>query len=232
MDAKEVVITIDGPAGAGKSSVARRVAARLGLAFLDTGAMYRAVALAALRRGLDPADAAAVGELARGLRISFDWDTDPPHPMLDGVDVSQEIRDPRVSAAASKVAAIPAVRQVLVEAQRAIGRRHPRLVTEGRDQGSVVFPQATVKFYLDASAQERARRRVADLKALGRDADEAQVIREILERDRRDSTRSDGPLICPDDALRVDSSDLTQEQVIRRLVELSRQKVPLLGGRP
>jgi cytidylate kinase len=214
------IITIDGPAGAGKSTVARRLAQVLGLDFLDTGAMYRGVAAAVLQAGLNPSDHDPVGQLAEGLHIHFNWSTDPPRLIVDGLDVTHRLRDADVTSAVSDIASNPRVRQVLVKLQRWIGKEHPRLVTEGRDQGSVVFRDATVKFYLDASPQVRARRRAEQLQAAGREADEEKILQQILYRDERDSTRRDGPLICPEDAVRIDTSGMTLDDVV---AELERQ---------
>ncbi|MBI1373818.1 MAG: (d)CMP kinase [Phycisphaera sp.] len=211
------IVTIDGPAGAGKSSVSREVAHRLGLDFLDTGAMYRAVAVAALSAGLDTADTDAVGELAEGLEVRFDWTTDPPRMLVDGLDVTDRLRDADTTAAVSDIACNSRVRRVLVEAQRRIGREHPNLLTEGRDQGSVVFTDAAVKFYLDATPEERARRRTRQLQDAGKEADEQQILDAIIRRDERDRSREDGPLVCPDGAIVVDTSDMTQQQVVELL---------------
>lgn len=220
------IITIDGPAGAGKSTVARRLAARLGIDFLDTGAMYRGVTAAAIDEGIDPADHEAVAALAERLHIRFSWTDDPPRLKIDGVDVTHRLRDADVTAAVSEVAGNPAVRRVLVRAQRWVAQEHPRLVTEGRDQGSVVFPQATVKFYLDASPQVRARRRAEQLRAAGHEADERKILQQILYRDERDSTRCDGPLMCPPDAVCIDTSDMTLDEVVE---ELHRRIMSLRG---
>lgn len=227
------IITIDGPAGAGKSTVARRLADRLGMQFLDTGAMYRGVAAAALDAGIHPADADAVAELAEGLRLDFDWASDPPRLSVDGRDATDRLRDADVTTAVSEVATNPRVRERLVEVQRRIGLEHPYLVTEGRDQGSVVFPAAPVKFFLDASAEVRAERRAAQLRAAGHAADASVILREIRERDQRDSSRRDGPLIRPPDAIVIDSSHMTQDQVVAEMAAIARRKLPdAPGGEP
>jgi len=170
-----VIITIDGPAGTGKSSVAHRLAERLGLEFLDTGAMYRGAAMIALDNGIAPDDGPALAAAVCRAGMQFVWTTDPPRLHLAGRNVSRRIRDLDVSEIVSIVAAQPPVREVLVEQQRAIAAAHPRLVTEGRDQGSVVFPQAPVKFYLDAPAEVRAERRIRQLVKAGKSVDEEQA---------------------------------------------------------
>lgn len=218
------IVTIDGPAGTGKSTVAHWLAKRLGLEFLDTGAMYRAAALAALDRGIDPSDGERVALLVRELDLSFDWTSDPPELFADGRAVGERIRTPEVTRAVSAVASNPTVRAEMVRAQRAIAARHPRLVTEGRDQGSVVFPDADVRIYLDARPEVRARRRVEQLALKGIATDEAEVLAQILERDRIDSTRRDGPLVCPSGADVVDTSDIEVGAVIDRLAELVRAR--------
>lgn len=224
-----IVITIDGPAGSGKSTMAHRLAGRLGLDVLDTGAMYRGVALACVDAGIDPQlDPAAAIEKVRATRLNFDWATDPPALLVEGVDQSGRIREPAVSEAASVISALGPVRDVLVEAQRRIGREHPRLVSEGRDQGSVVFRDAPVKFYLDADAKIRAQRRAEQLRAAGKVVDVDELLKGILARDHRDSTRKDGPLICADDAIRVDTSNMGIEQVLDVLEGHVRQR--LTGG--
>ncbi|MFN9125679.1 MAG: (d)CMP kinase [bacterium] len=216
------IVTIDGPAGTGKSTVANSLAKRLGLEFLDTGAMYRAAALEALDRGIDPADGPRVTELMRSLELWFDWKHDPPDLFVNGKPVGERIRTPEVTRAVSLVASNPSVRAEMVRAQRGIARRHPRLVTEGRDQGSVVFPDADVRIYLDARPEIRARRRVEQLASKGIATTEAEVLAQILERDRIDSTRADGPLVCPRGAAVVDTSDIDVPEVIDRLVEIVR----------
>lgn len=221
-----VIITIDGPAGTGKSSVAHLLAGRLGLDFLDTGAMYRAAALIAIEQGIDPRDGPALGAAVRAERLHFDWAADPPRLLLGDRDVSHRIREQDVASIVSTVAAQPALRAVLVQQQRRIAEAHPRLVSEGRDQGSVVFPDAGVRFFLDADAEVRALRRVNQLAEAGMPADRDRISREIRERDRTDSTRCDGPLVRPQGAILIDTSHLTREQVVQELERLSRAHLP------
>ncbi len=221
---QRLIITLDGPAGAGKSTVAWRLAKRLGLEFLDTGAMYRGLSAKCVERGIDPvAEDYAVVELARHSTFRFDWTHDPPRLSVGGTDVTDRLRDMDVTSKVSDVAAISGVRQVMVREQRRMGEEHPRLVTEGRDQGSVVFPKAEVKFYLDASPTVRAKRRADQLKAAGKKVDLEQIRKNILERDRKDSSRKDAPLICPEDALRIDTSDMSLEEVVDHLENLVKQ---------
>jgi cytidylate kinase len=218
-----VIITIDGPAGTGKSTVAHRLARRLGLDFLDTGAMYRAAALVAIEQDIDPADGRALAEAVRRVNMRFDFTTDPPRLLLGERDVSRRIRDLDVTAIVSLVSAQGELRRVLVRQQRAIARDHPRLVSEGRDQGSAVFPDASLKLYLDADVQVRARRRVDQLREAGIEAEPHRVVRDIIERDRLDSTRADGPLRRPGGAIDVDTSDLSADEVVARLEEIVRE---------
>lgn len=221
-----VIITIDGPAGTGKSTVAHQLARRLGLEFLDTGAMYRAAALIAIESDLAPEDGARIAVAVGDADMHFDWDGDPPRLMLGPRDVTRRIRDKDVAGAVSIVAAQAAVREVLVDRQRRIAEAHPRLVTEGRDQGSVVFPDAPVRFFLDAHETVRARRRSEQLAAAGRPVDAAEVIVSIRERDRIDSTRTDGPLIRPPGAIVVDTSERTVAEVVETLVTHVRGRLP------
>lgn len=215
-----MVVAIDGPAGAGKSTIARRVAGRLGFTYIDTGAMYRAVALAAVRAGIDLAGQAEVEELARTVTIDF-----PQHGgvLLNGEDVSEAIRAPEMSPAASKVSVFPGVRRALVEKQRAIGAGHS-VVMEGRDIGSVVFPDAEVKIYLDADPAVRAARRVRELREKGVEADAALIEREMRERDHRDSTRADSPLTRAADAVYLDTTPLNPEQVEAAILDIVRDR--------
>jgi cytidylate kinase len=213
-----MVITIDGPAGTGKSSVALAVAERLGFDFLDTGAMYRAIGLAALRREAKLDDARELAFIARHAKITFDWDKHPPGVYLNGEPVGHLLRGSEATRAASYVAVVPAIREQLVAQQQQIGRERGNLVTEGRDQGTIVFPQAQLKFYLDASPQERARRRVAQLRHRGEIVDYQEILNGIVARDHRDASRAVGPLAVPPDAETVDTTSMTQEQVIEHIV--------------
>ena len=218
-----MIITIDGPAGTGKSTVARAVADRLGFAFLDTGAMYRALGLEAVRRQADLEDGRELAFIARHARIEFQWDEHPPGVLLNGEPVGHLLRGGEATRAASYVAAVPAVRELLVRQQRQVGQERPDLVTEGRDQGSVVFPDAALKFFLDASPAERARRRVAQLRHRGEIVDYNEVLKQIVARDTRDSGRAVGPLVVPKDAEVIDTTQLTEDQVVERMVARARQ---------
>ena len=213
-----MVITIDGPAGTGKSTVALALAERLGFDFLDTGAMYRAVGLAALRRNANLEDARELAFIAKLTRIDFDWSRHPPGVLLNGDSVGHLLRGGEATRAASYVAVVPAIREMLVAQQQHIGTERKNLVTEGRDQGTVVFPQAEKKFYLDASPQERARRRAAQLRARGEIVDQNEILNQILARDTRDATRAVGPLSVPADADVIDTTKLSQEQVVDQMV--------------
>lgn len=218
MSMRPLIITLDGPAGAGKTSVGEHLAKRLGLEFLDTGAMYRGLTAQCLDEGIDPAtNPEVVVKLAERTRWWFDWTGDPPRLHSDARDLTDRLRDPDTTGAVSAVAQISAVRQILVAVQRQIGSEHPRLVAEGRDQGSVVFPNAHVKFYLEASPAVRARRRAQQLGEAGRPVDESHILQQIIDRDTRDNTRSDGPLICPVGAVRIDTSPMSFTEVVDRL---------------
>jgi CMP/dCMP kinase len=213
-----MILTIDGPAGTGKSTVALETAKRLSFDFLDTGAMYRAVGLAALRRRIDLENPRELAFAAKHVRIDFDWSQCPPGLLLNGEPVSHLLRSGEATHAASFAAIVPAVRERLVAQQRQIGRQRSNLVSEGRDQGSVVFPHAQMKFYLDAAPAERARRRAAQLRARGEQVDVAQLQAEIDARDRRDQSRSVGALIVPEGAQIIDTTAMTQRQVVDLIV--------------
>ena len=213
--AAPVVVAIDGPAGAGKSTVGRAVAERLGLDYLDTGAMYRAVTFAALRRGLDPSDDDDIAELSETIDMSLTATPSGTVVTVDGVDATIEIRGREVTSAVSAVAANSRVRSELVRRQRRWVAEHHGGVVEGRDIGSVVFPDAALKLYITASPRVRAERRVAEL---GGDVTEVEA--SIIERDRKDSTRADSPLAEQSDAVLVDTSGLSVDEVVERVLAL------------
>jgi cytidylate kinase len=217
---KRIIVAIDGPAGAGKSTLARRVAARLGFVYIDTGAMYRAVALWAQRAGMGWGDPLRLEHLAREADILLTPDN---RVALNGEDVSQAIRTPEISQGASIVSALPGVRRELVAKQQKLGAS-ASAVMEGRDIGTVVFPEAEVKVYLDASPRVRAERRVKDLAARGVQADFDAVFREMVERDERDSTRPDSPLRQAPDAIYLDSSGLNETEVEEALLRIVRER--------
>ncbi|MDB5308770.1 MAG: cmk [Gemmataceae bacterium] len=213
-----MIVTIDGPAGSGKSSAARLLAARLGFDYLDTGAMYRAVALALTRRGVDFADLPAVEAVLAGVQIEMP----PGHVFLNGEDVSGAIRSPGVSQGASKVAVIPAVRRFLAAAQRRVATGRS-IVCEGRDQGTVVFPDAGCKFFLTADPRVRAERRYHELVVKGETVTLHDVLTAQEERDARDASRELGPMHPADDAVIVDTTHLTTDAVLARLEEVVRR---------
>jgi len=210
------IIAIDGPAGAGKSTVSRRLAQALGLRYVDTGAMYRVVGVLADEQGVDLGDAPALAALIDALDLRFEEGAGGGRVIANGRDLSQAIRSAAAGQLASKVSVVPAVRERLVALQRAMSAGGG-VVMEGRDIGTVVLPQATVKIYLVASPSERARRRSAELAARGERADVGQVTREIEERDRRDQGRSHSPLRPADDALLIDTSSEPIEAVVQRV---------------
>jgi CMP/dCMP kinase len=213
---KKIIVAIDGPAGAGKSTVARAVAHRLGFLYVDTGAMYRAVALWALRAGMAVEDAHRMEQLARQAQIEFSEN----RVLLNGDDVTAAIREPGISEAASKIAAYGGVRRAMRQEQRRIASQHSS-VLEGRDIGTVVFPEAQVKVFLDASPEERARRRTAEL---GASDSTGKVAREMEERDRRDRTRAEAPLTQAPDAEYLDTTRLTREEVEEAILKLVRRR--------
>jgi len=210
-------VTIDGPAGAGKSTVARQLATRLGYLYLDTGALYRAVAWKVRSAGVNPEDGKAVATLLPAMQVSMDQRSDGVHVAVDGRDVTEELRTPEISALASQVSAIPAVREWLLPVQRRVGEAGG-VVAEGRDLGTRVFPSAEAKFFLDADVNTRAGRRQQDLTGAGRAAPLERTKQEIETRDQRDRSRAIAPLVPAADAEVIDSSALTVEQVIDHMM--------------
>jgi cytidylate kinase len=217
-------VTLDGPSGTGKSSVARAVARRLGAAYLDTGAMYRAATVAVLDAGVDPEDAEAVAKVVASARIEVGTAADTELVRVDGADVAVRIRGPEVTRAVSAVSAVPAVRRRLVAQQRALVAGTDAVVVEGRDIGTVVLPDATVKIYLTAAPEARAERRALQL-GLTTPEEIAELAADLRRRDEYDSGRADSPLRPAADAVIVDSTDLVQEQTVERVVGLARSAV-------
>ncbi len=213
---KRIVVAIDGPAGAGKSTVTRLLAARLGYQLLDTGAIYRAVALLARRRGVDWGDGAGLAAIATGLDVRFQLDGERNRMWVGDEEVTDAIRTPEISDGASRVSAQPPVRAVLLDLQRRLGARGG-VVAEGRDIGTVVFPAAEAKFFLTASAEERARRRCEELRGKGMEVDYQATLEEIRIRDERDSNRAVAPLVPAPDAIHVDSTGIAVNQVVDRM---------------
>lgn len=224
------VVTIDGPSAAGKSTTARALARRLGFLYLDTGALYRALALKFQWNGLSTEDPAAIERTLASTTLDLSGSADEPHVWMDGQDVSGEIRTPAVSELSSRLAALPAVRRRLVEIQRAL-RVHGALVAEGRDLGTVVFPDADVKIYLDAEPAARARRRARELEGLGIPVPLDRVTEELGRRDERDRTRADSPLAAAPGAVVVDSTGLDPEQVLQQVLAVVRAH-PRFPGDP
>src|SRR5688572_8926035 len=227
-----MIIAIDGPSGSGKSTLGRMLARELNLLYIDTGSMYRAVALAVLEADLDPADTDAVAALAARVDIDLEGDADSLKVLLENRDVTEEIRTESVTAMSSVVSTIPGVRRAMVERQRQIGRRGA--VLNGRDIGTVVFPDAHIKFFLTALPQERAERRFNEERAQDPKADFEETFSDMVERDKRDSTRKDSPLKAADDAIMVDSTGLSINEVfekmmdaVRRTSNISSQKLQL-----
>lgn len=220
-----MIVTVDGPAGAGKSTAARALARRLGFRLLNTGAMYRAVALAAVRANLSWNDPPSLAALARRASIELR----PDKVLLDGQDITTEIRSSQITDVTHYAANNPGVREHLVQLQRQAAG-NDNIVAEGRDQGTVVFPDAQCKIFLTASPEERARRRLLDLQVRGEDVSLQEVLRQQAERDHSDRSRSVGPLLAAPDALRVSTDGLTEEEVVNRLEAIVRERMKGVGG--
>ena len=221
---KQQIVTIDGPSGGGKSTVSRALAAQLHFTYLDTGAMYRAVAFQCREQGIDPADANRLEALLATLRIELlppASGDDDVRVLVDGREIGSQLRTPEMGMLASKVSALPQVRRTLTRLQQTIGAAG-RIVAEGRDTGTVVFPAAAWKFFLDASPEVRARRRAAQLRSKGEQVDERQLLAQIIQRDKDDRERSIAPLKAAPDALTIDSTGLSAAEVVRRMVDAIR----------
>ena len=212
-----MIIAIDGPSGSGKSTLGRMLARELNLLYLDTGSMYRAVALATIEAELDPTDTETIADVAERADIDLEGDPDSLKVLLNGREVTEEIRTERVTAMSSVVSTIPGVRRAMVTRQRALGQRGA--VLNGRDIGTVVFPDADIKFFLTAAPEERAERRFKEDLLTNSDVSLAQTLSEMIERDRRDSSRADSPLKAADDAIVIDSSGLSIDEVFARMME-------------
>ncbi len=218
-----VVITIDGPAGAGKSTVAQKLAGRLGLAYVDSGATYRAAALKVIESGVSPDDERAVVELVARTDIQFRFESFHSRVLLDGREVTQKIRTPGVTLAAATVSRLPEVRKKLIGLQRSFARGRG-VVMEGRDIGTVVFPDSPLKLFLKAEPEERARRRLKQEEQEGRSASLEQTAYEIGRRDQLDAERKISPLVAAADAVEIDSTSLTADQVVERIVKLAEER--------
>lgn len=220
---KPLVVAIDGPAGAGKSSVAQRVAQALGYRYLDTGALYRALAWKAIRRGLRPHDTRYIIEMARETQVELRQQDGEQRVLVDGQDVTEAIRTPEVANLASPISAIPEVRELLLDWQREYGRQGG-VVAEGRDTGTIVFPEAPVKIFLTASLDERARRRHKELLERGVNISYEQVKLDMEARDQRDATRHVAPLRPAPDAVVIDSTHMSLEQVVEEVLKICRAR--------
>jgi cytidylate kinase len=218
-----MIVAIDGPSGAGKSTLGRMIARELNLLYLDTGAMYRAAALAVIDAGVSLTDKKAIAEVVARADINLEGDPDSLQVRLNGRDVSEEIRTEEVSHSSSVISTIPEVRRILVNRQREMGTRSGGVVLDGRDIGTVVFPQADTKFFLTAAPEARAQRRYEEDRLKERDATFEDTLTDINTRDRRDSTRDDSPLRIADDAIVIDSTELSIDEVFERMLEAIRE---------
>jgi cytidylate kinase len=220
----DLIVTIDGPAGSGKSTVARLLARKLAASFLDTGAMYRAVTFAAMQAGADLGDERTLLDVMQKHKFQFSVDAGRMRVVIDDVDVTGQIRSPEVTAKARYIASAPKVREKLVQMQREFAAGRRKIVTEGRDQGTVAFADADVKFYLTAEAAERARRRQAELRAKGCNKGLEPTQEAIEERDRSDRSRTVGPLKPAEDAIVVDTTELSIDDVVETLLEFVKER--------
>ncbi|MGE4232690.1 MAG: (d)CMP kinase [Bacteriovoracia bacterium] len=220
---KRLIVAIDGPAGSGKSTVTHLLAKRLGYTHIDTGALYRSIALRAFRQGVTIEDEEKLGTIAESAKLEFRWIQGRNHIFMDGEDVSSKIRTPEISMAASKISAHPKVRNALLGLQRQMGESGGA-VLEGRDIGTVVFPNADVKFYLTATVDSRARRRMVELEDKGLYSEFEEVKKQVVERDRGDMERKVAPLKKADDAIEVDTTEMTVEEVVAFLVDTVKSK--------
>ena len=220
----DLIITIDGPAASGKSTAARLLAEKLGASFLDTGAMYRAVTLAAMQADVDMSDEDKLLGVIETSEFQFSLRDDKMVVCIDGIDVTEQIREPQITANARYIASSPKAREKLVEMQRRFAAGRQKIVTEGRDQGTVAFGDADIKFYLIADSVERAGRRQAELRAKGSDETLEQIQKAIVERDKSDENRTVGPLRPAEDAIVVDTTDLSIEEVVEKLLGYVKEK--------
>lgn len=219
-----IAIAIDGPSGAGKSTIARKAAARCGFTYIDTGALYRCIALSALREGIGEPDEAAIAALLPKIKLDLRHIDQQQHVFLGAEDVSQAIRSPEVSMAASKIAALPCVREFLLGAQRRMAEKN-NVIMDGRDIGSVVLPNAQIKIFLTASSEERARRRYEELLASGEKVTYESVLHDVVKRDQNDTTRAAAPLKAAPDAITVDTTGNTLEESVELLTRLIENKL-------
>lgn len=221
---QKIKVAVDGPSGSGKSTLAKKIAGELGLVYVDTGALYRAVGLYAARAGVDPAVSSQVTALLPQIQLSLEYTEDGQRVVLNGEDVSAQIRTSQAAVYASKVSAIPAVRKFLLEIQKKMASKG-NVVMDGRDIGTVIMPDADVKLFLEASPAQRAHRRYLELQAKGERVTEEEVLDAVLQRDRADSTREIAPAVPAEDAIFIDNSQLDAEQTLSRALEIIREKL-------